>query len=188
MQIDCSLFQLFLIKNRRLPLGNIGTVVLEQEPAFHEYINQVIQPVKEVLRFSPKSDPTLLDKFVGFAQQRGMGKQGVEDLFDQIQAQLDKENKALLLGVGTLSIENSIYKLEGEDLSSTYLAPVNAGAVIHQGDVHEVKVGEQVHTSEEMKAILSGKKSNDYWWIYALILVLVAIVAMLYYVYGGEVQ
>ncbi|UAY54004.1 hypothetical protein [Arachidicoccus terrestris] len=188
MQRDSSLFQLFLIKYRRLPLGKIGTVVLEQEPAFHEYTSQVIRPVKEVLRFSPKADSALQDKFEEFAQLKGVDKNRVTALFDQIKTQLDKSKQALLSGVGTLQIENNIYKLVGEDLSDVYLPPVSAGAVIHEGDVHEVKVGEQIHTSDEMKEILSGKKGNDYWWIYALVLILVAIVAMLYYVYGGQLR
>lgn len=188
MQIDSSLFQLFLIKYRRLPLGKIGTVILEQEPAFHEYTSQVVRPVKEVLKFSPKADAVLLDRFEDFAAQRGVDKNGVAALFEQIKSELSKTKQALLSGVGTLSIENSVYKLEGQDLSALYLPPVEAGAVIHEGDIHDVKVGEQVHTSEEMKEILSGKKTKDNWWIYALILVLVAIVAMLYYVYGGQLK
>lgn len=185
MQKDFSLFQLFLIKYRRLPLGKIGTVEVKQEPAFHEYTNQVIRPVKEVLQFTPRTEPDLLNKFEQFAQHSGVDKNGVAELFTHIKTDLEKNRQALLPGVGMLKIENSIYKLEGEDLSAVYFSPVAAGAVIHEGEIHNVKVGEQVHTSEEMKEILSGKKSKDNWWIYALILVLVAIAAMLYYLYGG---
>ena len=186
MQTESSLFQLFLIKYRKLPLGKLGTVVLEQEPAFHEYTSQVIRPVKEVIGFSPKTDAALIQSFEAFAEKRGVDKTGVTVLFDQIGDQLKNNKEALLAGVGTLKIENNGYKLIGADISNEYLAPVTAGAVIHEGDVHDVKVGEQVHSSEEMKAMLAAKKTKDYWWVYALILLVLAIAAVLYSVYGDK--
>jgi hypothetical protein len=186
MQIESSLFQPFLIKYRKLPLGKLGTVVLQQEPAFHEYTSQVIRPVREVLGFSPKTDAGLMESFEAFAEKKGVDKSGVQLLIDQIKSQLNKNKEALLVGIGTLKIENNVYKLVGEDVSQDYLAPVTAGAVIHEGDVHDVKVGEEVHSSEEMKAMLAAKKTKDYWWVYALILLVVAIAAILYSVYGDK--
>ena len=188
MQIDGSLFQLFLIKNRRLPLGKIGTVVLEQEPAFHDYTNHVIRPVREVLHFSPKTEPALQEEFEQFAGQRGIDKTGVAALLGQIKEQLTLHKRAVLAGIGTLKIEDSVYKLIGEEVSQDYLPAVTARAVIHEGDVHEVKVGEEVHSSEEMKALLAAKKTKDYWWVYALILLIVAAGAILYYLYGDRLK
>jgi len=186
MQIESSLFQPFLIKYRKLPLGNLGTVVLQQEPAFHEYTSQVIRPVKDVFGFSPKTEAGLMESFETFAEKRGIGKNSVALLIEQIKSQLSKNNEALLEGIGTLKIENNVYKLVGSDISKDYLPPVKATAVIHEGDVHDVKVGEQVRSSEEMKEMLAAKKTKDYWWVYALILLVVAIAAVLYSVYGDR--
>jgi len=188
MQIDSSLLQLFLINNRKLPLGKLGTVTLDEQQAFHEYTSAVIRPASELLQFSPKTDSQLQEAFERFVIQKGGSRTQITELLDQIRSQLSQNKEVVLEGIGTLKIDNNIYKLWGEDLTGTYSAPVAASAVVHQGDVHDVKVGEQVHTSEEMKALLQENKSKDYWWVYALILVVVAIAAILYYLYGDQLK
>jgi hypothetical protein len=190
MQIDSSLLQLFLIDNKMLPLGKLGTVILEEQQAFHEYASSVIRPASEVLQFSPKENPKLQGDFERFVIARGGTADQVKELLDQIKGQLSLNKQVTLEGIGTLKIDNNIYKLlaEDENLTGNYLAPVRATAVVHEGDVHDVKVGERVHSSEEMKALLQDNKSKDYWWVYALILVIVAIAAILYYLYGDQLK
>ncbi|SEA06139.1 hypothetical protein SAMN05192529_10781 [Arachidicoccus rhizosphaerae] len=188
MPIDFSLLQRFLISHKRLPLGKLGTVILEEQQAFHEYTSSVIRPASEVLQFSPKTDNVLQQEFESFVVKKGGTIDQVKELSEQIKQQLSQSKQVVLEGIGTLKIENNIYKIFGEDLTAAYLAPVAASAVVHEGDVHDVKVGEQVHSSEEMKALLQENKSKDYWWVYALILVVVAIAAILYYLYGDQLK
>ena len=186
MQIDCSLFQLYLFKYHSVPLGKIGTIIMENIPAFHDYTSRTIHPSMEVFKFTPTINNDLEEKFQVFAEQKGYGSPALAEVYETIKTQLKQNSKVNLTGLGTLLIENSIYRFDPEVISDKFLVPVTAGAVIHEGEVHEVKVGEQVHTSEEMKEMLSGKKSKDYWWVYALILVVVAVAAILYYVYGDK--
>lgn len=188
MQIDPSLFQLYLIKNRRLPLGKMGMLTLEKVAAAHEYTHRVIHPGREVLSFSPNTDKELLQDFEDFAVSKGVDRKGVGKFFEQIREQLSKHREVVLEGIGRLSLENNVYKLTATDRTGAYFAAVPANAVIHEGEVHEVTVGEQVRTSTEMKEMLFAEKPKDYWWVYALILVVVAIAAILYYVYGDQWQ
>ena len=186
MQIQRPIFELFLMKFRSLPIGNLGTVVLEREAAFHDYTSKVIQPAKDKLSFLPSARPELISELEQFAQGYGVSTIEIRAMFGQIEQQLNDSQQALIQGIGVLKIENNSYVIVEDDIVPKYFSPIQAGAVIHEGAVHEVKVGENVRTSDEMKAMLASKPSKDYWWVYALLLVLVAIAALLYYLYGDQ--
>ena len=183
MQVQSPVFQLFLMKFGSLPIGSIGTVVLESLPAYHEYTSKLIHPSKDKLDFLPKADLDLLSKFEKFATLYGLTSKDVKYIFKQIEGLLETEKKVNIEGIGLLKIENSTYRLEATDHTQKYFMPIKSGAVIHEGSVHEVKVGENVRTSDEMKAMLAEKPSKDYWWVYALLLVIVAVAALFYYLY-----
>ena len=188
MHMNSPVFQLFLMKKRKLPLGSIGTVVLERQPAFHDYSSRLIQPERDTLRFLPNTENGLLTEFEEFAGGYGLGKQAIEEWIESLESKLNKDNKAELEGIGILKIENNSYIFDTEDHLESYYSPINVEAVIHAGSVHNVKVGEDVRTSEEMKVMLTSKKSKDYWWVYALLLVIVAIAALFYYIYGDQMK
>lgn len=184
LQINDALRTFFLL-HRKFSIPALGTLFVKTEPAYHDFSNNLLYPSRELLDFRPEVDQKCIDLFKNYCkEQKNISEEGIVSYLKSLKQDIRSGKRLSLEGIGTLSIVNNAYKVDGLDLSAKYQEPVEAKAVVHEGDLHDIKVGEDVRTNAEMKALLTEKKSKDYWWIYALILVLVAVGAILYYIYG----
>lgn len=180
-----SLLQSFFLLHRRFSIPALGTVMVKTAPAYHDFSNNLIYPAKEDIEFSPDPNPALIQLFEKYALgMKSVQPEDITGFFSELKAELKAKGQVAFQGIGVLRIEHNTYHFLASDLTEGYLPPVEIKAVIHEGELHEIKVGEDVRTNAEMKVLLAEKKSRDYWWIYALILLLVAVGAILYYVYG----
>lgn len=179
--------QPFFLLHRRFSIPRLGTVYLKPEPAFHDFSKSQVFPVHEVLEYKRDTDEQVIDLFDRYVQAGSAFTR--EQILNYLQSlyRLLRTNGCLdLAGIGSIRVENNTYHLTPMDPAGDYYLPVTAKAVIHEGELHDIKVGEQVRTNAEMKTMLAENKSGDNWWIYALILVLVAAAAMVYYIYGDK--
>lgn len=178
------LIRTFFLLHRRFSIPALGTLFVKTDPAYHDFSNSLLYPSKELLAFKPEPEERLVELFRDYASEHGQIAHEETNAYLKSLKQDIRSGKTLYFeGIGSLRIENNTYQLSSEDLAQTYQPPVGARAVVHEGELHDITVGTDVRTNEEMKVLLADKKSKDYWWIYALILVLVAIGAIVYYVY-----
>lgn len=179
--------QPFFLLHRQFAIPRLGTVYLKPEPAFHDFSKSQILPDHEVLEYKPEIDQQVIDLFDGYVQSgSAFSREQVLSYLQSLYRLLRTNGSLDLAGIGSIHVENNTYHLTPLDPAGDYYLPVTAKAVIHEGALHDIKVGEAVHTNAEMKTMLAEKKSRDNWWIYALLLVLVAAAAMVYYLYSDK--
>jgi hypothetical protein len=180
-----ALLQSFFLLHRRFSIPALGTVLVKKAPAYHDFSNNLIYPAKEEIEFNPEPLPALIGSFEKYALAlKSVTREEIEAFFMSLKADLKAKGQVEFKGIGVLSIEHNTYRITANELTECYLPPVPIKALIHEGELHEIKVGEDIRTNAEMKALLAERKTKDYWWVYALILLVVAVGAILYYVYG----
>ncbi|BAV04612.1 hypothetical protein [Filimonas lacunae] len=113
------------------------------------------------------------------------------DLSFYLKNELGRGNEGKLPGIGTLRKEfGESYSFQPEQSVQQYFPDTVAERVVRKDATHEVKVGENIRSSNEMKEMLkddepsapaSTEPHHDKWWLYAIIMAIVALIALIYY-------
>ncbi|HSU26996.1 MAG TPA: hypothetical protein VLJ68_01360 [Chitinophagaceae bacterium] len=172
----------YLILHKQLSIPGVGQFHLQRTPARGDFSNKRIDPPLFTISFGPAAAPPSKKIFTWLAQQLHISDREAILQFNDFAFELKKQimNGDLIQwsGMGELSkgLSGDIhFETAKKDWSSW--DPVHAEKIVRENEVHTVKVGEQEHSSTDMAAILhppDAKKS--YWWAYALIAGLAAII------------
>ena len=183
-------FRKYLALNKKLSLPGIGTLVLEDIPARLDFANKTIHSPLSVIRFS--SDSTSFNhQFLDFISQELQVDE--EDAFrkvtailKQLQSNLDSSGMVELPGIGSFQkAYEKNYSFHSALSFQEYFPEVVAERIIRSDSNHNVRVGEEDKSRNEMQEILANNVSlkDNSWWIFAIILAIVGIVAILYRYY-----
>lgn len=174
-----SLYQYFL-KYKQLSLPGIGTFFLERTPASVNFPEKRLDaPVYSVsLQASGAAPSRSFFSWLGAALQ--VSERDAVIRFNDFAFELKKSilsgAKVNWKGIGQLSkgLAGDIKFIPGVALMPE--SPVPAEKLVRENAAHKVRVGEDERTSEEMTAYFNqAEEAKDYWWAWALITGLVAI-------------
>ena len=100
----------------------------------------------------------------------------------ELKEQLETNHVLELKGIGTLTKKASGYSFDANNTIQDFFPDVAAERVIRQNAEHTVKVGEYQKTSTQMhKELQQRKVKKDNWFISALVLGAIGIVAIVLY-------
>ncbi len=172
----------FLILHKQLIIPGVGQFQLQRTPASGDFSNKRIDPPVFTISFDPSVASPSKTIFTWLANQLHISDREAILQFNDFAFELKKQimNGDLVnwTGMGELSkgLSGDI-SFEPAKKAWTPWEPVHAEKIIREHEVHTVKVGEQELSSTEMTDILHQPvATKSYWWAYALVAGLAAII------------
>src|SRR5690242_19960250 len=176
----------YFVLNRSVVLPGIGSFSVEAENAKLDFIDKTLYPPVYEIHYHKQDEAD--KRFYRFlSKETGVEENTAIENFQQFTAELKEqlENDQLinLHGIGTLTKNSSGYEFVADNSVQKYFPVITAERIIRQNAEHTVKVGEQERTSTQMhKHFQQRKVKEDNWFVHALILGAIGIVAIaLYY-------
>lgn len=185
-------------------IPGIGSFTVEHIPGRLDFLNKQLHSPMSVIRFSMDKN-AIPEKSVYEFLAEDMAVSEIEaikqfnDLSFYLKDELSRGREGVLPGIGKLKKEfGESYSFQPEQSVKQYFPDTVAERVVRKDATHDVKVGENVRSSREMKQQLhkdedaagenevtgsrsSAEPHHDKWWLYATILAIVALVALIYY-------
>lgn len=177
-------------------IPGIGSFTVEHIPGRLDFLNKQLHSPISVIRFSMDKN-ALPEKTVYEFLAEDLGLSEIEaikqfnDLSFYLKDELSRGREGVLPGIGKLKKEfGESYSFHPEQSVQQYFPDTVAERVVRKDATHEVKVGEEIRTSNEMKTLLKEEEPatksvatehQEKWWLYAIILAIVALIALIYY-------
>lgn len=181
-----SLYE-FLILNKRLSLPGIGTIVLFQNTALHDYADRLFIPPSYIFRIDSKADQPSKKLFDWLSAAKGISEwdaiRSVNDFSFELKKKLTEEGEVSWdkIGVfsrndhGEIALDSPVISLPGEKA-------VVAEKVIRLKAEHSVLVGEQERSSIQMEEYFTQTPpKKNYAWVVAIILTVLSIMFIGWY-------
>ena len=186
-----ELFYKYLIVNQKIGLPGVGNFYIQTIPSKIDIVHRTVSAPAQAVHFSP--DTPLNDRSFFDYLSREMRLNGIEAVtqfneFSQSIHENAMQSVVVLPGIGTLKLgEDGAFVFHPEIKSNPLLPNIHldnsvaANAnIVSVYDSGETKIiTQEAIAPEEEKIVI--KESDDYWWVYAIILALMGLGALLYY-------
>lgn len=179
----------YFVLNRQLSIPGIGVFVLEREVAKVDVVHDTIHAPLPVVRFRTHG-AQMDNSFYGYlAKELGIevldAIQKYHDFATDLKNEVQEKKWIELpnLGILTQGVKDEI-KFKSSPVLKDFFPDVAAKNI--SSVTHTVKQEDEpviVGVSEEKVQVTSVKKERDYWWIFAIVLGLLGIGAIVYYYY-----
>jgi len=176
----------FLFQHKNCPLPGVGTLQMQHTAAVGDFTNKTIAAPRASISFvNTDTDPSALLNYLA-ATTGGTTyevKEGLDHFCDKIKSDLQAQQQVELPGIGVFYADASGKINFTEDaLPESFVQPVYAERVIHPNEEHHILVGDKESTNTLMTEMLAPKEERrENWWIWALVLGLVAVTLILLY-------
>ncbi len=173
--------------NDKANLPGVGTFSIEHLPARLDFTNKSLYAPLPVIRFQSgfaEPDKNFYNYLTNDWQSDEVAamRQFNDFVFD-IKHRLSYDSETILPHFGVLKKDAADNYIFEQDFTIKEFFPVVAAdRIIRSGATHVVKTGDTEHTNTEMKELLSKQKTvKDNWWVYAVILAVAGLAALVYY-------
>lgn len=181
-----QLIHKYFVLNRSVSLPGIGSFNVETQSAKLDFIDKILYAPVYNIRYNQFNAP---DKklYQFLSRETGVDEitavENLKQFTQQLKEQLEKNIVVNLNGIGTLKKNAADYEFIADTSVQKYFPNLTAERIIRQNAEHTVKVGEQERTSTQMHEHFQQRKiKEDNWFVHALILGAIGIVAIaLYY-------
>lgn len=174
-----ELVELYLFRNKKCPLPNIGMLHIIDTNAVAQYVEKKVQAGIPFIKLSDSTLPE--DDFINFiAEKKNISRSAATDLLtkycDQLQ-NLDAYSEAKLPHAGKFYVNaDGSLVFKTIEVPKIFLPAVHAERIIHPDSSHSMTVGDKETTSAAMTAYYteSDEILKNRWWIWALVFTLAA--------------
>lgn len=180
----------YLFQTRSCPLDNLGSLSITTTAADPDFTNKIINPPIPNILFQQNELPvTGLTNFI--ADSTGCDETeataALDHFYDQLKTDIADKGSAKLNGIGNLYVDSSgNLQFQQEELPNVFLQPVIANRVIHPQAEHHILVGDKESTNTLMTEYFNEEPvKKDRWWIWAIVLGVIAITLILIYLNSG---
>jgi hypothetical protein len=181
-----ELIELYLFKNRKCPLPELGTLVIIETNAVASLAERKIHaPVSYIQFIESTMQP---DDFIDFiAINKNISIEEAAALLKQYCSSLqnmDAYGETRLQDAGKFYVNaDGMLIFKAIEIPKIFFPDVNAERVIHPDASHNMRVGDKETTSAEMTAYYTdaGSTNKNKWWITAIVLIIIAAVALIMY-------
>jgi len=184
----------YLFQHRSISVPGLGTIYLETFSASVDVADRTILPPLYQFRFDKYFDSPDREFFAYIASPRNALDYEAIKWYNEFSLDLRNrirtEEKVDWDGVGILKKgENGSVIFEPAPTSGLFMTPTPALRVNRQNAQHTLLVGDQERTNVEMNEWLLDEESVDKrkrsWWIIALVLALLALIALAWHFYAN---
>ena len=178
----------YLVQHKSISIPGLGTIYVERIPAQTDFVNKQILPPSFHFRFDRFFDSPHKDFFTFLAKKKNIADYEAIKLYNEWALDFRnriRNNEVIEWdGVGRLEQESSgDVVFHPYSAIPSHLKPVFAERVVRNNAQHTMLVGDKETTNVEMTELLSEETfvEKESWWIYALIIAAVALVAIFFY-------
>lgn len=182
--------QKYFILYKKLSLPGIGWFTLEEGSARLDFTEKKLRAPSPVINFYPQAALPNKTFFQFLSEELEVDEvQAVRHfngLVYELRDRLNSSGVINLPGIGTLNKnETNEYSFKVDTALAQYFPDLSVERIIRQGAEHTIRVGEHERTNKQMHEMLLAEENEpkDYWWLYAILLALAGIAALIYYNY-----
>lgn len=179
----------YLFQYKTCPLPGLGTLSVQPGNATADFLNtRILSPVPAIVFDSKETEADgLLDHIA--ATTNTTIYQAIDMLgqfANHLKSSISSGKSASIEGVGNFSTAGSgKIVFEQAALPEVFVQPVQAPRVIHPQAEHTILVGDKETTNTEMTEYFSEEPvQKSRWWIWAIVLGVIGILALLMYLNG----
>lgn len=181
-----SLITSYLLQSRECSLEQIGTIRISSKSAELDIVNkQILPPLQEIIFIEDATQSsTGLIKYI--AQKKGYSADVAESILtgfcNEWKDRLDEGESFVFETLGSLQKNNegNIYFKKAESIE--FLKAVIAERVLHKNADHTVLIGDkEISSSMITDSNIEQPMKNSKWWVWALILGVVASSVLAYH-------
>ena len=184
----------YLFQHRSISIPGLGTIYLETFSASVDVADRIILPPLYQFRFDKYFDSPDREFFAYIASQRNVLDYEAIKWYNEfsldLRNRIRQEDKVEWDGVGTLKKdEGGNIVFQAAPPNGLFLTPTPALRVNRENAQHTLLVGDQERTNVEMNEWLleeeEGNKKRHSWWIVALVLAILGLVALGWHFYSN---
>ena len=176
----------YLFQHKTCPLPGLGTLLIKQAAAQGNFLHKTITPPQVYISFENKESEadTLVDYIA--AKTNSPVLTAIDALgkyCNQLKSELNSGSTTAINMVGSFTADDtgSIH-FKPVQLPAALLPAVDAQRVIHPEAEHVMLVGDKETTNTEMAEYYTETPvAKNYWWVWALVLTVVSLLAILLY-------
>ena len=179
----------YLILHKKAAIPGIGVFSIKRQPAKFDFSNKIFDAPVFKIDFNPDAGvaDNRLYAFISGEQNidETQAAKKITDFANSIKGSLAINKTLQLPGLGTLSQNKGGIQFQSAKQLQDYFPDLAAERIARVNTEHNILVGENNHSNIEMKEMLATEtyksSSKDYWWMYAIILAVISIAAIIYY-------
>lgn len=179
----------YLVLQRKLSIPGLGCFNMINEHSHIDESNGLIFPPKPIIEFEVKESTENDLQLVNFlSEQMNIDEEKAmmefQDFTSQFKRNLQEQSLVILAGVGRLNkTSNGKIRFTPETNLLEFLPPIEIEKHHKLSFTKPIKLtlSEDVGTDELITVEDIRQEKNDYWWIYALVLILIGVIALLLY-------
>lgn len=179
----------FLVLYRKLCIPGLGCFSIINDSSLIDETNGLIFPPKPMIHFNLNESAEMDSQLPQFLTEEmnideELAIKEFQDFSSLFSRNLQDQNIAILSGVGRLNKgSNGIIRFTAETNLLEFLPPIDIERNIKvlTKKITKAKIIEDPEVNELLNTEEFNPKAKDYWWIYALGLTLIGLVALLMY-------
>ena len=176
----------YLFQHKTCPLPGLGTLSVLHSGAEADFTNKSIAAPKSFIEFSEtETDATGLLNYLAVTSGGSTYEvsEALDHFCDNLRNKMTQQSDVHVENVGSFFVDASgKINFKPEELPTAFTQPVFAERVIHPDAEHHILVGDKETTNTVMTELLAPKSEiKDRWWIWAIVLGLIGIAAIVFY-------
>ncbi len=176
----------YLFQHKTCPLPGLGTLSVLHSAAEADFTDKSIAAPKSFIEFSDtETDATGLLNYLSVTSGGNTYEvsEALDHFCDNLRNKMTAQPDAQLESIGSFFVDASgKINFKPEELPAAFRQPVFAERVIHPDAEHQILVGDKETTNTVMTEFLAPKsETKDRWWIWAIMLGLIGIAAVVIY-------
>jgi hypothetical protein len=176
----------YLFQHKTCPLPGLGTLSVLNSGAEADFTDKSIAAPKSYIEFSDtETDASGLLNYLS-ATLGGSNyevSEALDHFCDNLRNEMTAHPDVQLESIGSFFVDASgKINFKQQELPAAFTQPVFAERVIHPDAEHQILVGDKETTNTVMTELLAPKsEAKDRWWIWAIVLGLIVIAAVVIY-------
>jgi hypothetical protein len=176
----------YLFQHKTCPLPGLGTLSVIDSGAESDFTNKAFTAPKSAVHFEQtESDTTGLLDYLSATTgaDKYEATEALSHFCDNLKKQITDKADVRLNCLGSFFVDASgAINFKPDELPRAFMQPVFAERVIHPDAEHQILVGDKETTNTVMTELLAPKSNTkDRWWIWAIVLGALGLVALLIY-------
>jgi nucleoid DNA-binding protein len=181
----------YLLQNNHIQIPGFGSIYIQIKPVTTDFVNKQLFPSSFSYRFDKHNDTPDEELYSYLAYKKGILESQAVELYNEfvshLRSQVKSEGYFEWQGVGVFKQDANGEILFEEQRQALPLAPVPAKRVIRKDSQHAILVGDKEKTNVQMSEMLNEEElvvvKKDRWWIYAIILFAIGLIAIFIHFY-----